>query len=140
MDEGPTRERVNPLDSQDCSTSEILPFDTVVIVNERGVCRAAISPPAQPLGIAPVDASDHLDNEEVVAEYLAAALEDPNPDVVLHAVADVAKARGISRVSKEAGLGRESLYQALAPGAKIRYDTVRKLMDSVGVRLTVTTN
>ena len=59
------------------------------------------------LGIAQFDASEYLDNEEVIAEYLAAALEDPNPDVFLHAVADVAKARGISRVAKEAGLGRE---------------------------------
>jgi probable addiction module antidote protein len=92
------------------------------------------------VGMAPFDAADYLDNEEVIAEYLAAALEDPNPDVFLHAVADVARARGISKVAKEAGLGRESLYKALAPGAKIRYDTVRKLMDSLGVRLTVTTN
>jgi probable addiction module antidote protein len=87
---------------------------------------------------APFDAAEYLDNEEVVAEYLAAALEDPNPDVFLHAVGDVARARGISKVAKDAGLGRESLYKALAPGAKIRYDTVRKLMDSLGVRLTVT--
>ena len=90
--------------------------------------------------IAPFDASDYLDNEEVVAEYLAAALDDPNPNVFLRAVADVAKARGISKVAKDAGLGRESLYKALAPGAKIRYDTLRKLMDSLGVRLTVRTS
>ena len=89
------------------------------------------------LGIAAFDASEYLDNEEVVADYLTAALEDRNPDVFLHAVADVAKARGISKVAKDAGLGRESLYKALAPGAKIRYDTVRKLLDSLGVRLTV---
>jgi probable addiction module antidote protein len=88
--------------------------------------------------IAPFDASNYLDNEEVVAEYLAAALEDPNPNVFLRAVADVAKARGISKVAKDAGLGRESLYKALAPGAKIRYETVRKLLESLGVRLTVT--
>lgn len=87
---------------------------------------------------APFDAADYLDNEEVIAEYLAAALEDPNPDVFLHAVGDVARARGISKVARDAGLGRESLYKALAPGAKIRYDTVRKLMDSLGVRLTIT--
>ncbi len=91
------------------------------------------------LGIAPFDAAEYLDNEEVIAEYLSAALEDSNPDVFLQAVADVAKARGITKVAKDAGLGRESLYKALAPGAKIRYDTVRKLMDSLGVRLTVTT-
>jgi probable addiction module antidote protein len=91
------------------------------------------------LEIAPFDAADYLDNEEVIAEYLSAALEDSNPDVFLQAVADVAKARGISKVAKDAGLGRESLYKALAPGAKIRYDTVRKLLGSLGVRLTVTT-
>src|SRR5580704_4972552 len=90
------------------------------------------------LGIAPFDAADNLDNEEVIAEYLSAALEDSNPDVFLQAVADVAKARGMSKVAKDAGLGRESLYKALAPGAKIRYETVRKLLESLGVRLTVT--
>jgi probable addiction module antidote protein len=80
-----------------------------------------------------------FDNAEVIAQYLAAALEDPNPDAFLHALADVAKARGISKVARAAGLGRESLYKALAPGAKIRYNTVRKLLNSLGVRLTVRT-
>ncbi len=88
---------------------------------------------------APFEAADYLDNEEVIAEYLTAALEDSNPDVFLRAMADVAKARGIATVAKDAGLGRESLYKALAPGAKIRYETVRKLLDSMGVPLTVTT-
>ncbi len=91
------------------------------------------------LGISPFEPVDYLDNAEVIAGYLAAALEDPNPDVFLHALAYVAKARGISKVAKAAGLGRESLYKGLAPGAKIRYDTVRKLLNSLGVRLTVRT-
>ena len=84
------------------------------------------------------DASAYLDNEEVIAEYLNAALEDPNPRMFLRAVANVAKARGIAKVAEDAGLGRESLYKALAPGAKPRYETVRKLIDALGVRLTVT--
>ena len=88
---------------------------------------------------APFDASAYLDNEEVIAEYLNAALENPNPRVFLRAVANVAKARGIAKVAEDAGLGRESLYKALAPGAKPRYETVRKLIDALGVRLTVTT-
>lgn len=87
--------------------------------------------------LAPFDASEFLDNEEVIAEYLAAALEDSNPDVFLRAVANVAKARGVTAVAKASGLGRESLYKALAPGAKVRYETVRKLLDSLGVRLTI---
>lgn len=87
--------------------------------------------------LAPFDASEFLDNEEVIAEYLAAALEDPDPDTFLRAVANVAKARGVSQVAKAAGLGRESLYKALAPGAKVRYETVRKVLDSLGVKLTI---
>ncbi len=81
------------------------------------------------------DAADYLDNDEVIAEYLNAALEDPNPDVFLVAVADVAKARGMSQLAKDTGLGRESLYKALAPGAKPRYDTVLKLVRALGVQL-----
>jgi probable addiction module antidote protein len=91
------------------------------------------------LGVAPFNASEYLDNRKVIAEYLGAALEDRNTDVFLHAIADVAKARGISKVAKDAGLRRKSLYKALAPGANIRYDTVRKVLDSLVVQLTVTT-
>jgi probable addiction module antidote protein len=91
----------------------------------------------QPLKLAVFDASEYLDNEEVIAEYLSAALEDPNPDVFLRAVANVAKARGIGEVARAAGLGRESLYKALAPGAKVRYETVRKVLESLGVKLTI---
>ncbi len=85
--------------------------------------------------IKPFDAADYLDSDEVIAEYLNAALEDPNPDVFLMAVSDVAKARGMSRLAKDAGLGRESLYKALTPGAKPRYETVIKLLRALGVEL-----
>jgi probable addiction module antidote protein len=81
------------------------------------------------------DVADYLDNDEVIAEYLTAALEDADPDVFLMAVADVAKARGMSHVASETGLGRESLYKAFAPGAKPRYDTVLKVLKAVGIQL-----
>ncbi len=84
------------------------------------------------------DVADYLDNDEVIAEYLTAALEDANPDVFLMAVADVAKARGMSHVASETGLGRESLYKAFAPGAKPRYDTVLKVLKAVGIQLQAT--
>jgi len=86
----------------------------------------------------PFDASAFLDDDEVVAEYLAAALEDVNPDVFLAAVGQVAKARGMSAIAESTGLGRESLYKALTPGAKPRYDTVLKVLHGLGVKLTVT--
>ena len=92
---------------------------------------------AKAVRVAPFDVAEFLDNEEVIAEYLAVALEDPNPDVFLRAMANVAKARGVSEIAKASGLGRESLYKALAPGAKVRYETGRKVLDSLGVKLTI---
>ncbi len=88
--------------------------------------------------LAAFDAADYLDNDEVIAEYINAALEDENPSVFLQAIADVAKARGMTQLAKETGLGRESLYKALAPGAKPRYDTVLKLVRALGVELHAT--
>jgi len=81
------------------------------------------------------DAADYLDDEETIAEYLTAALEDPDPDVFLTAVRDVARAKGMTQLAKDAGLGRESLYKAHTPGAKPRYDTVLKLLHALGVKL-----
>jgi probable addiction module antidote protein len=87
----------------------------------------------------PFDAADYLDDEETIAEYITAyitaALEDPNPDVFLTAVRDVARARGMAQLAKDAGVGRESLYKALTPGSKPRYDTMLKLLHALGIKL-----
>lgn len=87
--------------------------------------------------IAKFDAVDYLDSKEMIAEYLTAALEDENPDVFLVAIGDVARARGMSAIAESSGLGRESLYKALSPGAKPRYDTILKVLHSLGFKLTV---
>ena len=84
------------------------------------------------------DIAEYLDSEEMIAAYLNEALNDDDPNTFLMAIADVAKARGMTQIAKDAGLGRESLYKALAPNAKPRYDTVIKLVHSLGVNLTVT--
>lgn len=86
-------------------------------------------------GLSAFDAADYLEDDEMMAEYLSAALEDQNPDVFLMAVRDVARARGMARLAEDAGVGRESLYKALRPGAKPRYDTVFKLVHALGVTL-----
>lgn len=86
----------------------------------------------------PFDAADFLDSDEAIAEYLNAALEDDNPDVFLVAVRDAARARGMAKLASDAGMGRESLYKALTPGAKPRYDTVLKLLRALGVHLHAT--
>jgi probable addiction module antidote protein len=83
------------------------------------------------------EVADYLDNEEVIAEYLSAAAQDDNSDVLLKALSDVAKARGMAQVAKDAGLGRESLYKALAPGAKPRFETIASVMKALNVKIEV---
>lgn len=90
------------------------------------------------LKLVPFDASEYLDNEALIAEYLTVALENPDPDVFLAAVRDVAKARGVANIAELAGVGRESLYKTLRQGAQPRFDTVRRLLGALGVKLEVT--
>jgi probable addiction module antidote protein len=83
------------------------------------------------------EVADHLDNEELIAEYLSAAAEDPNPDVLLSALAEVAKARGMATVAHDAGLGRESLYKTLAPGSHPRHETISAIIRAIGLKFSV---
>lgn len=81
------------------------------------------------------DLADYLDSEEMIAEYLTQVLAEGDTDELLQAIGHVAKARGMSQIAKDTGLGRESLYKAFAPGAKPRFDTVLKVMHALGVEL-----
>ena len=91
--------------------------------------------PKVPTKLLPFDAARYLTDDAAVAEYMTAVLETDDADLLLLALADVARARGMAQVAKDAGLGRESLYKALAPGAKPRFDTVLKVARALGVRL-----
>jgi len=85
--------------------------------------------------LVPFDAARYLTDDAAVAEYLTAVLESDDPNLLLLALADIARVRGMAEVAKEAGLGRESLYKALSPGAKPRFDTILKVARALGVRL-----
>jgi probable addiction module antidote protein len=84
----------------------------------------------------PFDAARYLTDDEAIAEYMAAVLDTDDSDLLLLALGDVARARGMAQVAKDSGLGRESLYKALAPGAKPRFETVMKVARALGVKLT----
>ncbi|MDB6000329.1 MAG: putative addiction module antidote protein [Rhizobacter sp.] len=90
-----------------------------------------------PPKLVPLDAARYLTDDAAIAEYMSAVLETDDPDLLLLALGDIARARGMAQVAKDAGLGRESLYKALAPGAKPRFDTVLKVARALGVRLAV---
>ena len=82
----------------------------------------------------PLDAARYLTDDEAIAEYMTAVLDTEDTDLLLLALGDVARAKGMAQVAKDAGLGRESLYKALAPGAKPRLDTILKVARALGVK------
>ena len=83
----------------------------------------------------PFDMAAHLDSPEAITEYPNQVLADGDIDELLRALGHVARARGMTQVALDAGLGRESLYKALAPGAKPRAETLFRVIRALGVRL-----
>ena len=83
----------------------------------------------------PFETADYLDSEEMIAEYLTVAAEDPDPAMLLIAIGNVAKARGMAKLAQDSGLGRESLYKALRPGSKPRYETISKILAALNVKI-----
>jgi len=83
------------------------------------------------------DVAEHLRTPEEMAAYLDAWLEDAPDDVsgIARALGDIARAKGMSQVAKEAGLSRESLYRALSVGGNPSFATVLKVARALGVRL-----
>ena len=87
----------------------------------------------------PWDPADHLATEEDRAAYLEAALDEGDPALVAAALGDIARAKGMSQVAREAGLGRESLYKALSPSGNPEFATIMKVVSALGLRLHVST-
>lgn len=83
----------------------------------------------------PWDAADYLQTEEDVAEYLAAALETGEVSDVTHALATIARARGVSETARTAGLARGSLYKAIGEGANPTLSTLLAVLKALGIRL-----
>ena len=81
------------------------------------------------------DVAKYLDSKEVIAEYLSQILEDGDMDELLSAIGDIARAKGMPQITKDTGLGRESLYKTFHAGAKPKFDTIVKVLNSFGIRL-----
>jgi probable addiction module antidote protein len=81
------------------------------------------------------DAAEYLDSEEAIAAYLNEVLAEDDQDLLLSALDDVARARGMTQVADAAGLTRPGLYKALKPGAKTGFVTVRKIAGALGLKI-----
>ena len=83
----------------------------------------------------PWDPAEHLKTEEDMADYLEAALEEGDPTLIAAALGDIARAKGMTQVAREAGLGRESLYKALSPAGNPEFATILKVVAALGLQL-----
>jgi probable addiction module antidote protein len=83
------------------------------------------------------DAAKYIDTPEAVAAFLEDALESGDAGYVAHALGILARSKGMKMVAEKAGLGRESLYKGLKEGANPQLDTVLKVVQALGLRLTI---
>jgi probable addiction module antidote protein len=83
------------------------------------------------------DTSEYLDSPEMVREYLRAAFEEGDSELILEAIGNVAKARGMTEIANKTGLSRQNLYKALSPGASPKFDTIQSVMSAFGCKLSV---
>ena len=86
----------------------------------------------------PWDPADHLKTEDDMAAYLEAALEEGDPGLIAAALGDIARAKGMTQIARESGLGRESLYKALSPAGNPEFGTILKVVAALGLQLHAT--
>ena len=88
----------------------------------------------------PLDIRDFLHSDEDIAEYINEAYHDENPRMFLIALGNVVRSKGVSKVAQETGLGRESLYKVFSGSASPKWDTLKKLLDNLGIEINMQAN
>jgi len=88
----------------------------------------------------PWDIVESLDSDERIAAYIEAALEENDAPLIAAALGDIARAKGMSEIARQTGLGRESLYKALSPEGNPEFSTVLKVFRALGLRLHVSSD
>jgi probable addiction module antidote protein len=81
------------------------------------------------------DIASQLRDEADIAGYLSMVIEDGDSDELIRAIGHVAKARGMTQIANDTGLGRESLYKALSAGSKPRFDTILRVLRALNIDL-----
>jgi len=83
----------------------------------------------------PWDPAEHFATDEDMAAYLEAALQVGDPVLIAAALGDIARAKGMSQIARDAGLGRESLYKALSAEGNPEFATIMKVIEVLGLQL-----
>ena len=84
------------------------------------------------------DPARHIKTEEDVVDYLNAAFEDGEPCIVADILGDIARSQGMTKIAEKTGLGRESLYKALSEAGNPEFQTILKVLQALGLKLSVT--
>jgi probable addiction module antidote protein len=84
------------------------------------------------------DPAEHLQSDEDMAAYLEGALEEGDAALFAAALGDIARAKGMSQLARETGLGRESLYKALSPTGNPEFATILRVVGALGLQLHAT--
>lgn len=85
------------------------------------------------------DPAEHLETEEDMVAYLEAALEEGDASLIAAALGDIVRAKGMSQIARDTGLGRESLYKALSPDGNPEFSTIMKVINVLGLKLHAST-
>ncbi len=88
-------------------------------------------------GTKPLDIRDFLHTDQEIVEYINEAFHDEDPRIFLIALGNAVRAKGVSKVAKETGLGRESLYKIFSGSASPKWDTLKKLLDNLNVEVSL---
>jgi probable addiction module antidote protein len=83
------------------------------------------------------DPADYLNSPEDLSAYLDAVIDENDPELLVAALGDISRARGMSKLAKDTGLARESLYRSLSASGNPSFTTVVKVLNSMGLRLHV---
>ena len=81
------------------------------------------------------DMAEYLDSEQAIAEYLSIVMEDGTPALLVAALGDVARARGMTQLARHTGLAREALYRSLSADGNPSFASVTKVLRALGVKL-----
>jgi len=90
----------------------------------------------KPNDLTDFDTADFLKTEEDIAAYLSVVLEENDPNALIDALNTISRAKGMGYLAQKTGLARESLYRSLRPDAKPRMETILKILQGIGIKLT----
>jgi probable addiction module antidote protein len=85
----------------------------------------------------PFDAADYLASEEDIDRYFEQAEKTGDPRLVLAALGDIARARNMSQLARQAGLTRPGLYKALSAEGNPSFDTINRVAEALGLRISI---